>query len=97
MADPSSEFDVRHLASLARLRLTPDEEQAFSRQLAQILAYATQVLAVPTDGVPSMTHVMSPALDERADVMEPSLRPDEAMANAPDKAGAFFRVPKVLG
>jgi aspartyl-tRNA(Asn)/glutamyl-tRNA(Gln) amidotransferase subunit C len=97
MADPSSEFDVRHLASLARLRLTPDEEQAFSRQLAQILAYATQVLAVPTDGVPSMTHVMNPALDERADVSEPSLRLDEAMANAPDQAGAFFRVPKVLG
>lgn len=97
MADASSEFDVRHLASLARLRLTPDEEQAFSRQLTQILAYATQVLAVPTDGVPSMTHVMNPALDERRDEREPSLGPDEATVNAPDAAAALFRVPKVLG
>ncbi|MDO8835933.1 MAG: Asp-tRNA(Asn)/Glu-tRNA(Gln) amidotransferase subunit GatC [Vicinamibacterales bacterium] len=97
MPDPSSEFDVRHLASLARLRLTPNEEQAFSRQLSQILAYARQVLAVPTEGVPSMTHVMNPALEERPDTLEASLRPDEATSNAPDPVAALFRVPKVLG
>ena len=43
MADASSEFDVRHLASLARLRLTPDEEVAFAAQLARILDYAAQI------------------------------------------------------
>jgi len=97
MPDPSSEFDVRHLASLARLRLTPDEELAFSRQLVRILEYAAQVRSVPTDGVPPMTHVMAPALEEREDTAVSSLSVDQALSNAPDAAQHLFRVPRVLG
>ena len=97
MPDASSDFDVRRLASLARLALTPDEAAAFPEQLTRILDYAGQVLAVPTDGVPPMTHVLAPALGERADIVVPSLTVDEALANAPDADRHLIRVPRVLG
>jgi aspartyl-tRNA(Asn)/glutamyl-tRNA(Gln) amidotransferase subunit C len=97
MPDASSEFDVRHLASLARLRLTPDEEVAFAAQLARILDYAAQIRSVPTEGVPPMTHVLSPALEERDDTVVPSLPAGQALGNAPDAAHHLFRVPRVVG
>jgi aspartyl-tRNA(Asn)/glutamyl-tRNA(Gln) amidotransferase subunit C len=97
MPGATSDFDVRHLASLARLTLTPLEEDAFARQITQILAFAAQVRSVPTEGVPPTTHVMTPALRERADETAASLPPEQALANAPESAGGFFRVPRVLG
>jgi aspartyl-tRNA(Asn)/glutamyl-tRNA(Gln) amidotransferase subunit C len=97
MPGATSDFNVRHLASLARLTLTPVEEDAFARQLSQILEFAAQVRTVSTDGVPPTTHVMAPAMRERGDDTGVSLPADEALANAPDAAGGLFRVPRVLG
>ena len=93
----SSEFDIRHLAGLARLTLTPAEQLLFSQQLARILSYAADVRSVNTDGVAPTTHVLAPAMPERSDEPAPSLSPETAIAGAPDSAHGFFRVPKVLG
>ncbi len=97
MPGGSSEFDIRRLASLARLTLTPAEQRLFPQQLARILSYAEAVTAVDTAGVPPTTHAMAPRLRERPDVVEPSLEPSAAGANAPDLEDGLFRVPKVLG
>jgi aspartyl-tRNA(Asn)/glutamyl-tRNA(Gln) amidotransferase subunit C len=95
---PLSITDVERIAALAHLELTDDEKQLFARQLADILAYAEQVQAIDTAGVPATAHVHA-AQHERADDPGPSLTPSEALANAPDPAAdaGLFRVPRVIG
>jgi len=91
--------DVERVALLARLELTEDEKELFTRQLAQILAYAEAVQRVDTTGVPPTSHVLArdPAL--RDDEPAPSLPRTDAVSNAPDPSpdGALFRVPRVIG
>jgi aspartyl-tRNA(Asn)/glutamyl-tRNA(Gln) amidotransferase subunit C len=91
-------IDVRRIAALARLALTPDEIDLFSTQLASILAYATIVQEVDTTGVPPTSHPLSDEPRWREDAAVPSLPRDEVLANAPDVAtrAGLFRVPKVL-
>ena len=90
--------DVERIARLANLELTPHEKQLFTRQLADILAYAEQVQAVDTTGVPATAHVNAHGV-ERDDEPKPSLPVADAIANAPDGAPAagLFRVPRVIG
>jgi aspartyl-tRNA(Asn)/glutamyl-tRNA(Gln) amidotransferase subunit C len=104
--------DVERIAALAHLELTDEEKQLFTKQLADILDYAEQLLAIDTTGVPATAHVNSTpevrlkpdsteeaAGVERADEPRPSLTTDEALANAPDGApdAGLFRVPRVIG
>lgn len=90
--------EVRRIAALAQLALTDEETALFTRQLAEILAYAEQVQAIDTSGVPPMAHVNKAGV-ERDDEPRPSLAVDEAVANAPDRAPGtgLFRVPRVIG
>jgi aspartyl-tRNA(Asn)/glutamyl-tRNA(Gln) amidotransferase subunit C len=90
--------DVERIARLAHLELTADEKQRFTRQLADILAYAEQIQTVDTTGVPATAHVNAHGV-ERGDAHKPSLAVNDAVANAPDAApaGGLFRVPRVIG
>lgn len=90
--------DVERIARLANLELTPEEKELFTRQLADILAYAEQVQAVDTTGVEATAHVNAHG-DERPDQVKPSLQVSDALANAPDGApeAGLFRVPRVIG
>jgi len=90
--------DVERIAALAHLELTADEKALFTRQLADILAYAEQVQAVDTSGVPATAHVLAERT-ERDDQPKDPLPRDEALANAPDAApeAGLFRVPRVIG
>lgn len=90
--------DVERIAALAHLELTDDEKPRLARQLADILAYAEQVQAIETAGVPATAHVHT-AQHERDDELRPSLATPDALANAPDPApeAGLFRVPRVIG
>jgi aspartyl-tRNA(Asn)/glutamyl-tRNA(Gln) amidotransferase subunit C len=90
--------DVERIARLANLELTRDEKTLFTKQLADILAYAEQVQAVDTTGVEATAHVNAHGV-ERADQPRPSLDVSDAVANAPDAApeAGLFRVPRVIG
>jgi aspartyl-tRNA(Asn)/glutamyl-tRNA(Gln) amidotransferase subunit C len=90
--------DVERIAALAHLELTSEEKALFTRQLAEILAYAEQVQAVDTSGVPATAHVLAERI-ERDDEPRESLPRDEALANAPDvdRRAGLFRVPRVIG
>jgi aspartyl-tRNA(Asn)/glutamyl-tRNA(Gln) amidotransferase subunit C len=90
--------DVERIAKLANLELTRGEKELFTKQLADILAYAEQVQAVDTTGVEATAHVNAHG-DERLDEPKPSLDVAEAVANAPDGApeAGLFRVPRVIG
>jgi aspartyl-tRNA(Asn)/glutamyl-tRNA(Gln) amidotransferase subunit C len=91
--------DVERIAALAHLELTDEEKQLFTRQLADILAYAEQLQAIDTAGVPATAHVGATGGAERDDELRPSLPTEEALANAPDAApdAGLFRVPRVIG
>ena len=90
--------DVTRIASLARLALTDDERDLYTRQLRDILGYVEQIRDLDTTGVPATSHVLNrPA--ERDDRITPSLSERDALANAPDAAPAagLFKVPRVMG
>jgi aspartyl-tRNA(Asn)/glutamyl-tRNA(Gln) amidotransferase subunit C len=91
--------DVERIAGLAHLELTDDEKQLFTKQLAEILAYAQQLQSVDTSGVPATAHAISGHGGERDDDPRPSLPLEDAIRNAPDGApdAGLFRVPRVIG
>jgi aspartyl-tRNA(Asn)/glutamyl-tRNA(Gln) amidotransferase subunit C len=90
--------DVERIARLANLELTRDEKELFTKQLADILAYAQQVQAIDTAGVEATAHVNAQGV-ERPDEPAPCLDVSDALANAPDAAleAGLFRVPRVIG
>ena len=100
MPDPLTSEDVRRVAELASLELTDAEVETFTRQLAEILAYAQQVQQIDTTGVPPTSHVFGGATPfDRADDPRPSIAREELLNSAPDPAtdAGFFRVPRVIG
>jgi aspartyl-tRNA(Asn)/glutamyl-tRNA(Gln) amidotransferase subunit C len=99
MPAPLTVADVERIAALAHLELTDEEKALFTRQLADILAYAQQLQAVDTSGVPATAHVDAAHGSERDDVVGQSLPVADALANAPDGADdlGLFRVPRVIG
>src|SRR6266508_6188184 len=91
--------DVERIAALAQLDLTDEEKRLFTRQLADVLAYAEQVQAIDTSGVPATAHVNSAQRTEREDVPRPCPSVEDVLASAPDAAAdaGLFCVPRVTG
>jgi aspartyl-tRNA(Asn)/glutamyl-tRNA(Gln) amidotransferase subunit C len=89
--------DVAHVADLARLRLTEDELEAFTGQLAAVLEHAADVEQLDVEGVPPTSHPYPLENVLRDDEPRPSLDRDEVLAQAPDAVDGRFRVPPVLG
>jgi aspartyl-tRNA(Asn)/glutamyl-tRNA(Gln) amidotransferase subunit C len=98
MSTPLTIADVERIAALAHLELTDHEKQMFTKQLADILAYAEQLQAIDTTGVAATAHVNAHEA-ERNDELRPSLPVAEALRNAPDSDpdAGLFRVPRVIG
>ncbi|GMV98781.1 MAG: Asp-tRNA(Asn)/Glu-tRNA(Gln) amidotransferase subunit GatC [Phycisphaerae bacterium] len=96
MAAKIDEAQVRHIALLSRLKPTDEEVRLFAEQLSSILAYVDQLSEVDTADVPPTAHPLPVCNVFRADEPAGSLSPDEALANAPQRDGHFFAVPKVL-
>ena len=93
---PISLEEVRHIARLARLRLTPDEERRYADQLSAILDYADRLAHVDTSGIPPTATVLPFSARLRADVPRPSLPRPRLLANAPAVEDGMVRVPAVL-
>lgn len=92
-----SQDDVRHVAVLARLSLDEAHLTLMTAQLESILGYIEKISEVDTAGVEPMAHALPLYNVLREDVVEPSLTTEQVLANAPDRDGPFFRVPKILG
>jgi aspartyl-tRNA(Asn)/glutamyl-tRNA(Gln) amidotransferase subunit C len=99
MASALTTEEVARIAHLARLALTGDELELFSRQLTSILEYADQLREVDTSGVPPTSHPLALTAALRDDERQPSLPRTEALAGAPesDTGRGLFKVPRVLG
>lgn len=93
-----SRQDVQRIAELARLELTHDELELFTRQLGDILTYVEQIRALDTAGVAPTSQVLNRPVD-RDDEPQPTLSRHDLMRNAPDAApeAGLFKVPRVIG
>ena len=88
--------DVHYIASLARLRFAPGEEQQLAAELSRILDYVAQLDELDTAAVPPMAHVLDLYNVVREDEVQPRTTRAEALAAAPDADDTYFRVPKVI-
>jgi len=88
--------DVEHVARLARLALTDGELERMREQLNGILAYIEKLNELDTNAVEPTSHAVPLVNVMRDDEAGPCLPREEALANAPDRAGEFFRVPRII-
>jgi aspartyl-tRNA(Asn)/glutamyl-tRNA(Gln) amidotransferase subunit C len=90
------DIDVKYVAHLARLSLTPDEEQKISAQLGNILGYIEKLKEVDVTGVEPTAHAFPLVNVTRLDEVRPSISNEDALRNAPAKANGLFIVPKIV-
>ena len=91
-----SREQVLHIARLARVGVEDDEVERFAHQLSDILDYFERLSDVDTDEVPPTAHTLPLHNIWREDEPEQCLRPDQVLANAPQREGDLFRVKAIL-
>jgi aspartyl-tRNA(Asn)/glutamyl-tRNA(Gln) amidotransferase subunit C len=98
MSRTLDESEVRRIAALAHLRLSPDEVTLFTRQLANILQYAGELQAVDTSGVEPTSHPLAVGPVWREDDAVPSIDRAAVLSQATGASvqNGLFKVPKVL-
>ena len=88
--------EVRHVARLARLRLSEDELTRMQQQLSSILDYFSMLQEIDFEGVPPTAQVTDVVNVVRPDEVRPSLPVEEALAGAPQREGDYFKVKPVF-
>ncbi len=88
--------EVRHIARLARLEFDAEEERRLALEMSAILKYMDVLNELDTSDVEPMTHVLDLSNVTRPDVARQRITREQALKNAPDTDGEFFRVPKVI-
>ena len=91
-----SRQDVEHVARLSRLALSEAEIERMREQLGGILAYIDTLRSLDTAGVEPTAHAVPLVNVMRDDEIRPTLAQEDALANAPDRSDAFFRVPRII-
>ena len=97
MNEKINEQQIRHVAKLARLKITDEQVKTFTPQLNAILTYIAQLEQLDTSNIEPLAHCLPVSNVLRDDTINPSLSNTDALANAPAKDGEFFTIPKVLG
>lgn len=90
------DLNIKYVAHLARLALTPEEEQKMAAQLSDVLGYIEKLKEVDVEGVEPTAHAFPLINVMRADEVQPSLSNEEALRNAPQTANGLFIVPKIV-
>jgi aspartyl-tRNA(Asn)/glutamyl-tRNA(Gln) amidotransferase subunit C len=92
----STEFDVKYVAHLARIQLSPEEEQKLGAQLGNILGFVEKLKTLDVSNVEPTAHAVPAVNVTRVDEVGPSLPHEDALRNAPAKANGLFVVPKIV-
>lgn len=92
----TSDFNVKYTAHLARLKLSPEEEQKLGAQLGDILGYIEKLKGADVTGVEPTAHPFPLVNVTRPDEARPSLPHEDALRNAPQKTAGLFAVPKIV-
>jgi len=96
MAEKIDKAQVKKVAMLARLELTEAEVEEFTGQLSAILDYMEKMNELDTESVQPLAHCLPISNVFREDVVKDSLGTEKTLANAPQRDGEFFKVPKIL-
>ncbi len=88
--------EVLHVARLARLSLSEGEVDRLKEQIGNILDYIRQLDALDTRDVVPTSHAVEMGTPFRDDVVRPFGDKEAILANAPDRHGDFFRVPRII-
>ena len=88
--------DVRRIALLARIRIENSELESLRVELNNIIGWVEQLSQVDTDGIEPMTSVADTDIAKRTDFVTDGNASEEVLANAPDREGDFYAVPKVV-
>ena len=91
-----SREELRGVALLARLRLSPEEESPLAMELDAILGYMDKLNQLNTDDVEPFGHTMTALNPLRGDRVTNQPDTESLLANAPDRDGTFFKVPKII-
>lgn len=92
----AAEIDVKYVAHLSRIALTPDEEKKLATQLGGILGYIEKLKELDVSNVEPTAHAVPLVNVTRADEIRPSLPHDDALCNAPRQANGLYIVPKIV-
>ncbi len=87
---------VLHIAELAKLGITEAETDLFAEQLSDILEYVEMLNRLDTEAIPPTAQAIHMLNVTRPDRVEPSLTPDEVLANAPRRKDNLFEVKAIL-
>ena len=92
----STGIDIKYVAHLARIHLSPEEESRFGSQLGQVLKYIEKLNELDVSQVEPTAHAVPMVNVTRPDEVQASLPHEEALRNAPAKANGLFMVPKIV-
>ena len=93
---PITRDEVSHVARLARLAMSADEADRLREQLDNILGYIRQLDGLDTRDVTPTSHAVEMGTPFRDDAARPFGDREAILANAPDREGDFFRVPRII-
>jgi aspartyl-tRNA(Asn)/glutamyl-tRNA(Gln) amidotransferase subunit C len=91
-----ADIDVKYVAQLARIALTPDEEKKIGAQLGHILGYIEKLRELDVAQVEATAHAVPLVNITRPDETEASIPHEAAIRNAPKSSGGLFVVPVVV-
>ncbi|MDQ6595615.1 Asp-tRNA(Asn)/Glu-tRNA(Gln) amidotransferase subunit GatC [Bacillus salipaludis] len=96
MSRISSE-QVKYVANLARLAITEEEAEKFTKQLDAIISFAEQLNELDTENVKPTYHVLDMKNVLREDIPQKGLPREEVLKNAPEHKNGQIKVPSILG
>jgi aspartyl-tRNA(Asn)/glutamyl-tRNA(Gln) amidotransferase subunit C len=87
---------VQNLANLARLQFNDQEKEIIKKDLQRMIHFVDKLNELNTEGVEPLLHMTDAVNVLREDVVQGSVSREEALKNAPETDGEFFKVPKVI-
>lgn len=96
MAEKIDQAQVKKVAKLSRLQLSDAEVEEFTGQLSAVLGYMEKLNELDTTNVEPLAHCLPITNVFREDEVKESLGTEKSLANAPQRDGNFFKVPKIL-
>ncbi|MBP2240907.1 aspartyl-tRNA(Asn)/glutamyl-tRNA(Gln) amidotransferase subunit C [Cytobacillus eiseniae] len=87
---------VKHVANLARLAISEEESEKFTKQLDAIITFAEQLDELDTEGVEPTTHVLNMINVMREDESKAGLSQAEVLKNVPDHQDGQIKVPSIM-
>lgn len=93
---PKVTLDIEHVAKLANLKLSSQEESAFEKQLSEILKYFENLNELNTEKAEPVSQITGLSNVKREDVAAPSFSQEEALSNVKRKYNGFVEVEAIL-